>query len=82
MSFSCIDVRGDILIVPQFILLGDCSCGRRPVFDKVADPGTALDLYEYYVESLCKSGLKVNTGEFGEGMKPQLVNDGPATFLL
>ena len=82
MNFSCIDIRGDILVVSQFTLLGYCSRGRRPGFDKVADPDTARDLYEYYVESLCKSGLKVDTGKFGTDMKLQLVNDGPATFLL
>ena len=42
MNFSCIDVRGDILVVSQFTLLGDCSRGRRPGFDKVADPDTCL----------------------------------------
>ena len=82
MNFSCIDVRGDILVVSQFTLLGDCSRGRRPGFDKVADAVTARDLYEYYVELLCKSGLKVETGKFGADMKLQLVNDGPVTFLL
>ena len=82
MNFSCIDVRGDILVVSQFTLLGDCSRGRRPGFDKVADAVTARDLYEYYVELLCKSGLKVDTGKFGADMKLQLVNDGPVAFLL
>ena len=82
MNFSCIDVRGDILVVSQFTLLGDCSRGRRPGFDKVADAVTARDLYEYYVELLCKSGLKVDTGKFGADMKLQLINDGPVTFLL
>ena len=82
MNFSCIDIRGDILVVSQFTLLGDCSRGRRPGFDKVADPDTARDLYEYYVESLCKSGLKVDAGKFGADMKLELVNDGPVTFLL
>ena len=82
MNFSCIDVRGDILVVSQFTLLGDCSRGRRPGFDKVADAVTARDLYEYYVELLCKSGLKVDTVKFGADIKLQLVNDGPVTFLL
>ena len=82
MNFSCIDVRGDILVVSQFTLLGDCSRGRRPGFDKVAGAVTARDLYEYYVELLCKSGLKVDTVKFGANMKLQLVNDGPVTFLL
>ena len=82
MNFSCIDIKGDILVVSQFTLLGDCSRGRRPGFDKVADPDTARDLYEYYVESLCKSGLKVDTGKFEADMRLELVNDGPVTFLL
>ena len=57
MNFSCVDVRGDILVVPQFTLAGDCSRGRRPRFDRAADPDTARALYEYYVELLIRSGL-------------------------
>ena len=82
MNFSCVDIGGDILVVSQFTLAGDCSRGRRPGFDRAADPVTARTLYESYVESLNRSGLKVTTGRFAKDMKVQSVNDGPVTFLL
>ena len=82
MNFSCVDIGGDILVVSQFTLAGDCSRGRRPEFDRAADPDTARTLYECYVESLNRSGLKVAMGRFAADMKVQSVNDGPVTFLL
>ena len=83
MHFSCVDIgRGDILVVSQFILAGDCSRGRRPGFDRAAEPDTARTLYEYYAELLSRSGLKVSMGRFAADMKVQSVNDGPVTFLL
>ena len=82
MNFSCVDIGGDILVVSQFTLAGDCSRGRRPRFDRAADPDAARTLYEYYVELLIRSGLKVSMGRFAKDMKVQSVNDGPVTFLL
>ena len=82
MNFSCVDIGGDILVVSQFTLAGDCSHGRRPGFDRAADPDTARTLYESYVELLNRSGLKVAMGKFAVDMKVQSVNDGPVTFLL
>ena len=82
MNFSCVDVGGDILVVSQFTLIGDCSRGRRPGFDRAAGPDTARTLYEYYAELLSRSGLKVSMGRFAADMKVQSVNDGPVTFLL
>jgi len=82
MNFSCVDIGGDILVVSQFTLAGDCSRGRRPGFDRAADPDTARTLYESYVELLNRSGLKVAIGRFAADMKVQSVNDGPVTFLL
>ena len=82
MNFSCVDIGGDILVVSQFTLAGDCSRGRRPGFDRAADPDTARALYESYVELLNRSGLNVTTGRFAADMKVQSVNDGPVTFLL
>ena len=82
MNFSCVDVGGDILVVSQFTLAGDCSRGRRPGFDKAADSDTAQKLYQYYVELLIKSGLKVGMGKFAADMKVELINDGPVTFML
>ena len=82
MNFSCVDIGGDILVVSQFTLAGDCSRGRRPEFDRAAEPVTARTLYEGYVELLNRSGLKVAMGRFAADMKVQSVNDGPVTFLL
>ena len=82
MNFSCVDIGGDILVVSQFTLAGDCSRGGRPGFDRAADPVTARTLYEGYVELLNRSGLKVAMGRFAADMKVQSVNDGPVTFLL
>ena len=82
MNFSCADIGGDILVVSQFTLAGDCSRGRRPGFGRAADPDTARTLYESYVELLNRSGLKVVMGRFAADMKVQSVNDGPVTFLL
>ena len=82
MNFSCVDIGGDILVVSQFTLAGDCSRGRRPGFDRAADHDTARTLYESYVELLNRSGLKVAMGRFAADMKVQSVNDGPVTFLL
>ena len=82
MNFSCVDIEGDILVVSQFTLAGDCSRGRRPGFDKAADPDIARKLYELYIELLNKSDLKVSTGRFAADMKVQSINDGPVTFLL
>jgi len=82
MNFSCLDVEGSILVVSQFTLAGDCSRGRRPGFDRAADHDTARTLYEYYVELLSRSGLKIGVGRFAANMKVHLINDGPVTFLL
>ena len=77
MNFSCVDIGGDILVVSQFTLAGDCSRGRRPGFDRAADPDTARTLYESYVELLNRSGLNVTMGRFAADMKVQSVNEGP-----
>jgi D-tyrosyl-tRNA(Tyr) deacylase len=82
MNRSVVDVQGDILVVSQFTLLGDCRGGRRPSFTDAADPATAEKLYLLCVERLAISGLEVATGVFRAKMQVALVNDGPVTFLL
>ena len=82
MNRSCLDVKGEILVVSQFTLAGDCSRGRRPGFDNSATPEEAERLYQNFVNALATSNLKVQEGRFGAHMQVDLVNDGPVTFIL
>jgi D-tyrosyl-tRNA(Tyr) deacylase len=81
-SLSALDARGDILIVSQFTLLGDTRKGRRPDFTAAALPNLAKELYEFFVEQVRATGLKVETGLFQEHMLVEIHNDGPVTILL
>jgi D-tyrosyl-tRNA(Tyr) deacylase len=82
MNQSVLDVRGGVLVVSQFTLLGDCRGGRRPSFTGAADPGLAEKLYLDFTERLFLSAIDVATGVFRAMMQVELVNDGPVTFLL
>lgn len=82
MNLSCADVGGELLIVSQFTLYGDCRKGKRPNFMRAARPETAIPLYERFLERCRKSGLPVETGEFGADMKVSLINDGPVTIWM
>jgi D-tyrosyl-tRNA(Tyr) deacylase len=83
MNRSIQDIRGELLIVSQFTLAGDCRKGNRPGFDNAMPPAEAEQMYQQFVARLRQeSGLKVETGSFGAMMQMALVNDGPVTFLL
>ena len=82
MNRSVLDVEGDVLVVSQFTLLGDCRAGRRPSFTEAAEPAEADRLYRRVVERLTAAGLTVATGVFRAMMDVELVNDGPVTLLL
>jgi D-tyrosyl-tRNA(Tyr) deacylase len=82
MNLSLEDVRGDMLIVSQFTLYGDCRKGRRPSFIDAAPPEIAIPLYEAFINAVKALGVPVATGRFGAMMQVELVNDGPETLIV
>ncbi len=82
MNRSLADVGGEVLVVSQFTLYGNCKKGRRPEFLAAARPEVAIPLYEKFV-ALCRDkDLHVQTGEFGAEMLVESVNDGPVTLIV
>jgi D-tyrosyl-tRNA(Tyr) deacylase len=82
MNRSLLESNGDLLIISQFTLYGDCRKGRRPSFDAAAPAEQARALYEAFVGLARRSGLLVETGVFQAHMDVSLVNDGPVTLML
>ncbi|SHI51703.1 D-tyrosyl-tRNA(Tyr) deacylase [Geosporobacter subterraneus DSM 17957] len=82
MNLSLLDIQGELLVVSQFTLLGDCRKGRRPSFSTAARPEQANHLYMCFVEQCRSKGLRVETGVFQAHMEVSLCNDGPVTMLV
>jgi len=76
------EINGQLLVVSQFTLYGDCRKGRRPSFSNSASPNQAEKLYNLFIDKLKKSGLRVETGKFGAMMEVNIINDGPVTLIL
>lgn len=82
LNLSLNDIKGELLLVSQFTLYGDCSRGNRPSFTQAANPEYANELYEYIVNE-CKQKIQtVKSGVFGANMKINLINDGPVTIIM
>ena len=82
MNRSLIDVEGQVLLISNFTLYGDCSKGRRPGFDASAEPDIAESLYEKTTELIKQRNVDIKTGIFAAHIHVESTNDGPIIFIL
>ncbi len=82
MNLSLKDIKGDVLIISQFTLAADTKNGTRAGFSTALPPIEAEKLYNYFIDKIKESNLKIQSGIFGADMKVSLLNDGPVTFML
>lgn len=82
MNLGLKDINGELLIISQFTLYGNCIKGRRPSFTEAAKPEMANTLYENFIDACKKQEVHVETGVFGADMKVDLLNDGPVTLII
>ena len=82
MNLGLEQVGGQVLVVSQFTLYGNCRKGRRPSFTEAAPPELGNHLYEYFLECCTRLGYPPQHGQFGADMQVHSVNDGPVTLIL
>ena len=82
MNLGVEEIGGQVLVVSQFTLYGDCRKGRRPSFIDAAGPELAIPLYEAFVSAVRTQGVPTATGQFGAMMQVELINDGPVTLIV
>ena len=82
MNLSLADVGGQVLVVSQFTLYGNCRKGRRPSFTEAAPPALGNRLYEQFLADCAALGYPPQHGRFGADMQVESVNDGPVTLIL
>ena len=82
IALSALEIEGEVLVVSQFTLLADLRKGRRPSFTEAAPADKAKELYQFFIDQVRSTGLKVETGVFQEHMLVEIHNDGPVTLML
>lgn len=82
LNLSLLDIQGELLLVSQFTLFGDCRKGRRPSYSDAASPPQAEKLYEQFLEVVCRRLPGAQSGRFQAMMDVTLTNSGPVTLLL
>ena len=82
LNLSLLDVAGELLIVSQFTLYGDCRKGRRPSYSEAASPARASELYAEFLITVRQFVPRAQTGQFQAMMQVSLLNDGPVTLIL
>lgn len=82
LNISLMDVKGELLVISQFTLLGDCRKGRRPSYIKAAAPEKANSLYEHFIRRAKELGVETKSGVFQAMMEVFLINQGPVTLIL
>ena len=82
MNLSVLEVEGQVLVISQFTLYGDCRKGNRPSYSRAADPVWAEKLYGRLIEMISSEGVRTSSGKFRAMMRVEMVNDGPVTLIV
>ena len=82
MNLSLEQTGGEMIVVSQFTLFGDCRKGRRPSYARAMEPQRARQLVDHFASLVRRQGIACSQGVFGAHMQVELVNDGPVTLLV